>query len=87
MKLSSIVISSRVRLARNFEGIPFPIRLTDNELAMSISKAVFEVFVVRIYNYVYRSTAEFRNSYHSYAGSKAVCIGETVTHYNDVSAH
>ena len=44
MKLSSIVISSRVRLARNFEGIPFPIRLTDNELAMSISKAVFEVF-------------------------------------------
>ena len=44
MKISPIVISSRVRYARNLAGIPFPSRLTDPELALSISKAIFEIF-------------------------------------------
>lgn len=41
--ISNIVISSRVRLARNIEGMPFPNKLCDFESASSISKAIYEI--------------------------------------------
>lgn len=44
MKISPIVISSRIRLARNFDGLPFPVRLTDEDQAVGITKAIFEIY-------------------------------------------
>ncbi len=41
--INSIVISSRVRLARNILGLPFPNKLCDFESASSVSKAIFEI--------------------------------------------
>mgnify|MGYP003304960690 FL=1 len=41
--VNSIVISSRVRLARNFCELPFPNKLCDFESATSVAKAVFEI--------------------------------------------
>lgn len=41
--LDSIVISSRVRLARNILDLPFPNKLCDFESATGVSKAVFAV--------------------------------------------
>ena len=41
--VDSIVISSRVRLARNIYDLPFPNKLCDFESAMGVSKAIFEI--------------------------------------------
>ena len=41
--INSIVISSRVRLARNLYDLPFPNKLCDFESALNVSKAVFEI--------------------------------------------
>ena len=41
--INSIVISSRVRLARNLYDLPFPNKLCDFESAHNISKAIFEI--------------------------------------------
>ncbi len=41
--LSSIVISSRIRLARNLYDLPFPNKLCDFESASNVSKAIFEI--------------------------------------------
>lgn len=41
--INSIVISSRVRLARNFKDLPFPNKLSDLESANSVSRAIFEI--------------------------------------------
>lgn len=39
----NIVLSSRVRLARNIKGIKFPLKLSDYDEALSITKGVYEV--------------------------------------------
>lgn len=41
--LDPIVISSRIRLARNFHDLPFPNKLSDLESATSVSKAIFAI--------------------------------------------
>lgn len=41
--IDGVVISSRVRLARNFHDLPFPNKLCDFESATSVSKAIFEI--------------------------------------------
>lgn len=41
---NNIIISSRIRLARNLKGLPFPSRLSDDDVAESITKAIYEVF-------------------------------------------
>ena len=41
--LNSIAISSRIRLARNISGLPFPNKLSDIESSNSISMAIFDI--------------------------------------------
>ena len=41
--INPIVISSRIRLARNFHDLPFPNKLSDFESATSVSKAIFAI--------------------------------------------
>ena len=41
--IEPVVISSRIRLARNFHDLPFPNKLSDLESATSVSKAIFAI--------------------------------------------
>ncbi len=41
--LNSIAISSRIRLARNISGLPFPNKLSDIESSSGVSKAIFDI--------------------------------------------
>ena len=57
--INSIVISSRVRLARNISNLPFPNKLCDFESASSISKAIFEILGE---DYEFRSLKNLTNN-------------------------
>lgn len=42
--MESIVISSKIRLARNIQDLPFPNKLSDFENAKGVAKAIYEIF-------------------------------------------